>query len=148
MSWGQVNKCLSIKGAEEVLNKPHAFEISTTDTNMYFIADSDKVLPAIPLSSSSAARMSRISVDYRIQTCEACFSWLAMCPHNALLRLPGQRGLDQCSGSSHRATFQEVGTLHQTTSTCAYAYCVPTLNTRAHCVRCLTACASMQFLLA
>ncbi|KAK9807263.1 hypothetical protein WJX73_004759 [Symbiochloris irregularis] len=38
----EVNKCLSIKGAEETLNKPHAFEISTTETNMYFIADSDK----------------------------------------------------------------------------------------------------------
>jgi hypothetical protein len=38
-----VNKCLSIKGAEDAINKPHAFEISTTDQNMYFIADSDKV---------------------------------------------------------------------------------------------------------
>ena len=39
----EVNKCLSIKGAEDAINKPHAFEISTTDQNMYFIADSDKV---------------------------------------------------------------------------------------------------------
>lgn len=38
-----MNKCLSIKGAEDAINKPHAFEISTTDQNMYFIADSDKV---------------------------------------------------------------------------------------------------------
>ncbi|EFN54128.1 hypothetical protein CHLNCDRAFT_13944, partial [Chlorella variabilis] len=38
----EVNKCLSIKGAEDAINKPHAFEISTTDQNMYFIADSDK----------------------------------------------------------------------------------------------------------
>ena len=37
-----VSKCLSIKGAEEVINKPHAFEISTTDSNMFFVADSDK----------------------------------------------------------------------------------------------------------
>jgi hypothetical protein len=39
----QVRKCLSIKGAEDAINKPHAFEISTTDDNMFFIADSDKV---------------------------------------------------------------------------------------------------------
>jgi hypothetical protein len=39
----QVKKCLSIKGAEDAINKPHAFEISTTDNNMFFIADSDKV---------------------------------------------------------------------------------------------------------
>lgn len=39
----EVNKCLSIKGAEDAINKPHAFEISTTEQNMYFIADSDKV---------------------------------------------------------------------------------------------------------
>ncbi|KAF6254231.1 hypothetical protein COO60DRAFT_1542620 [Scenedesmus sp. NREL 46B-D3] len=38
----EVKKCLSIKGAEDAINKPHAFEISTTDNNMFFIADSDK----------------------------------------------------------------------------------------------------------
>src|SRR5579875_3312549 len=38
--WGaQVNRCLSIKGAEDILNKPHAFEVSTTDDSMFFIAD-------------------------------------------------------------------------------------------------------------
>ncbi|KFM26111.1 Pleckstrin-like proteiny domain-containing protein 1 [Auxenochlorella protothecoides] len=37
-----VNHCLSIKGAEDAINKPHAFEISTADASMYFIADSDK----------------------------------------------------------------------------------------------------------
>ena len=41
----QVNKCLSIKGAEDTINKPHAFELATTDDSMFFIADSDKVLP-------------------------------------------------------------------------------------------------------
>lgn len=39
----QVNRCLSIKGAEDAINKPYAFEISTTDSNMYFVADKDKV---------------------------------------------------------------------------------------------------------
>lgn len=38
----EVSKCLSIKGAEDAINRPHAFEVSTHDTNMYFIADSDK----------------------------------------------------------------------------------------------------------
>jgi hypothetical protein len=38
-----VKKCLSIKGAEDAINKPHAFEVSTTDCSMFFIADSDKV---------------------------------------------------------------------------------------------------------
>lgn len=38
----EVNRCLSIKGAEDTLNKPFAFEISTTDSNMFFIADNDK----------------------------------------------------------------------------------------------------------
>lgn len=39
----EVSRCLSIKGAEDAINKPHAFEISTADQNMYFLADSDKV---------------------------------------------------------------------------------------------------------
>jgi hypothetical protein len=38
----EVKKCLSIKGAEDAINKPHAFEVSTTDCSMFFIADSDK----------------------------------------------------------------------------------------------------------
>lgn len=39
----QVNKCLSIKGAEDSINKPNSFEISTMDSSQFFIADSDKV---------------------------------------------------------------------------------------------------------
>ena len=39
----QVSKCLSIKGAEDTINKPHAFEISTMEESMFFIAESDKV---------------------------------------------------------------------------------------------------------
>lgn len=39
----QVNRCLSIKGAEDQINKPYAFEISTTESSMYFVADKDKV---------------------------------------------------------------------------------------------------------
>lgn len=37
-----VNNCLSIKGAEDALNKAHAFEITTSDDRMFFIADTDK----------------------------------------------------------------------------------------------------------
>ena len=38
----EVNRCLSIKGAEDAINKPFAFEVSTTDSSMYFVADNDK----------------------------------------------------------------------------------------------------------
>lgn len=38
-----VNSCLSIKGAEDTLNKPNSFEITTNDPDrMFFIADTDK----------------------------------------------------------------------------------------------------------
>ncbi|KAG1672501.1 hypothetical protein FOA52_002810 [Chlamydomonas sp. UWO 241] len=37
-----VNKCLSIKGAEDAINRPFAFEISTVSDSMYFIAESEK----------------------------------------------------------------------------------------------------------
>ncbi|MEW5299144.1 MAG: hypothetical protein WDW38_005036 [Sanguina aurantia] len=37
-----VNKCLSIKGAEDSINKPNSFEISTMESSQFFIADSDK----------------------------------------------------------------------------------------------------------
>lgn len=42
-SYTQVNKCLSIKGAEDTINKANAFEISTQTESMFFIADTDKV---------------------------------------------------------------------------------------------------------
>lgn len=38
----QIDRCLSIKGAEDVTHKPFAFEISTTDASMYFVADNEK----------------------------------------------------------------------------------------------------------
>ncbi|KDP46512.1 hypothetical protein JCGZ_08484 [Jatropha curcas] len=37
-----VGNCLTVKGAEDVLNKPFAFELSTNQDTMYFIADSEK----------------------------------------------------------------------------------------------------------
>jgi hypothetical protein len=38
----EVKSCLSVKGAEDALNKPFAFEVSTNNDTQYFIADSDK----------------------------------------------------------------------------------------------------------
>ncbi|ONI21348.1 hypothetical protein PRUPE_2G060800 [Prunus persica] len=37
-----VASCLTVKGAEDVLNKQYAFELFTRSDNMYFIADSEK----------------------------------------------------------------------------------------------------------
>ncbi|KAL9231429.1 hypothetical protein vseg_006661 [Gypsophila vaccaria] len=37
-----VSTCLTVKGAEDVVNKQFAFELSTKDDTMYFIADSEK----------------------------------------------------------------------------------------------------------
>ena len=38
----EVKGCLSVKGAEDALNRPYAFELSTNSETMYFVADSDK----------------------------------------------------------------------------------------------------------
>lgn len=35
-------RCLSIKGAEDLINKPYAFEIATQYDSMYYLADNDK----------------------------------------------------------------------------------------------------------
>ncbi|XP_057482809.1 pleckstrin homology domain-containing protein 1-like [Actinidia eriantha] len=37
-----VGSCLTVRGAEDALNKPFAFEISTDRFTMYFVADSEK----------------------------------------------------------------------------------------------------------
>lgn len=37
-----VGTCLTVKGAEDVLNKPFAFELSTGEYTMYFVADTEK----------------------------------------------------------------------------------------------------------
>lgn len=37
-----VASCLTVKGAEDILNKQYAFELSTRNETMYFIADSEK----------------------------------------------------------------------------------------------------------
>ncbi|XP_061358506.1 pleckstrin homology domain-containing protein 1-like [Gastrolobium bilobum] len=37
-----VANCLTVKGAEDLLHKPSAFELSTPHSTMFFLADSDK----------------------------------------------------------------------------------------------------------
>mmetsp|Transcript_11582 Transcript_11582/g.42353 ORF Transcript_11582/g.42353 Transcript_11582/m.42353 type:complete len:135 (-) Transcript_11582:1275-1679(-) len=37
-----ISQCLSVKGAEDVINRPHSFEISTQAESNYYIADTDK----------------------------------------------------------------------------------------------------------
>ncbi|CAM6103186.1 unnamed protein product [Calypogeia fissa] len=37
-----ISQCLTVKGAEDILNRPFAFELSTSRETMYFIADTDK----------------------------------------------------------------------------------------------------------
>ncbi|KAK8545008.1 hypothetical protein V6N13_066317 [Hibiscus sabdariffa] len=37
-----VGQCLTVKGAEDIVNKAFAFELSTRDSTMYFIADTEK----------------------------------------------------------------------------------------------------------
>ncbi|XLR06480.1 hypothetical protein HN51_061363 [Arachis hypogaea] len=37
-----VANCLTVKGAEDVLHRPSAFELSTPHNTMFFLADSDK----------------------------------------------------------------------------------------------------------
>lgn len=75
-----MKKCLSIKGAEDAINKPHAFEISTTDYNMFFIADSDKVGSA---AAYAAERASRVA---------------SCCPHSSRVMVPCSRW---CTGGSN-----------------------------------------------
>ena len=51
----EVKGCLSVKGAEDALNKPFAFELSTNNDTMYFIADSDKARVCTRLGSGANA---------------------------------------------------------------------------------------------
>ena len=57
----EVNKCLSIKGAEDRVNKAHAFEISTVEESMFFIADSDKVRAQIDAPARRSLPMRQLT---------------------------------------------------------------------------------------
>ncbi|KAL5077207.1 hypothetical protein RYX36_016191 [Vicia faba] len=69
-----VSTCLTVKGAEDVLHKASAFELSTPESTMFFIADNDKdkedwinsIGRAIVLGSRSHAASEVI--DYRQST--------------------------------------------------------------------------------
>lgn len=71
----QVKKCLSIKGAEDIINRPHSFEISTNVENMFFIADTEKV-------QDRFQEVTHNSINAMLHT--------------------GKGGLDQRSGARHR----------------------------------------------
>jgi hypothetical protein len=67
----QVNQCLSIKGAEDTINKPNAFEISTRNESMFFIADSEKVK-----SSHGHARLLDNVASWALGITLVCASWV------------------------------------------------------------------------
>ena len=112
----EVNKCLSIKGAEDAINKPHAFEISTTDQNMYFIADSDKVCACMyagGLGGGGGWRCGQVGQGDDLRGVIMCYRggvWslptLHLCA--ALRCAVGEGGLDQRGGAGDRAALQEV----------------------------------------
>lgn len=64
-----VRRCLSIKGAEDALNKPCAFEVSTSDgESMFFVADSDKDKEDwINAVGRAIVRHSRALLDHDVQ---------------------------------------------------------------------------------
>ena len=65
----QVNKCLSIKGAEDTINKPHAFEITTHSESFFFIADTDKVCVLAVLLCVRACMPLRVCVSACVPLC-------------------------------------------------------------------------------
>ncbi|KAL8119744.1 pleckstrin homology domain-containing protein 1-like [Apium graveolens] len=60
-----VAMCLTVKGAEDVIHKEFAFQLSTKSETMYFIADSDKEKEDwISSVGRSIVQHSRSVVDY------------------------------------------------------------------------------------
>lgn len=60
-----VATCLTVKGAEDVIHKEFAFQLSTKSETMYFIADSDKEKEDwISSVGRSIVQHSRSVVDY------------------------------------------------------------------------------------
>lgn len=60
-----VSTCLTVKGAEDVIHKEFAFQLSTKSETMYFIADSDKEKEDwISSVGRSIVQHSRSVVDY------------------------------------------------------------------------------------
>ncbi|KAG6789396.1 hypothetical protein POTOM_005493 [Populus tomentosa] len=88
-----VGKCLTVKGAEDVLNKPYAFELSTSQETMFFIADSEKEKEEwINSIGRSIVQQSRSVTDSEAWV-SAGLEWLRHCsipePKNKqLLRFP------------------------------------------------------------
>ncbi|CAI5988482.1 unnamed protein product [Closterium sp. NIES-64] len=62
-----VGRCLTIKGAEDVINRAHAFELSTSNDTLFFIADSDKEKEDwINSVGRAIVRHSRSVTDYEV----------------------------------------------------------------------------------
>lgn len=97
-----MEKCLSIKGAEDVINKPHAFEISTHSESMYFIADTDKekVGHLIFVHAAPFEGLQR-----RVEQLHKCRHASSS---TTLHSIPAAGGLDQFCRAGDRATLQEV----------------------------------------
>ncbi|CAG9461373.1 unnamed protein product [Pedinophyceae sp. YPF-701] len=63
-----VGKCLSVKGAEETINKPHSFEIAMPGGSQFFIADEEKDKEDwINAVGRAIVRHSRSLLDHDVQ---------------------------------------------------------------------------------
>lgn len=61
-----MSSCLTVKGAEDVLNKQFAFELSTNRDTMYFIADTDKVSLSLQLFRSCSGDVLALGLFWMI----------------------------------------------------------------------------------
>lgn len=81
-----VGRCLTVKGAEDVLNKPYAFELATGDTTMYFIADSEKEKEDwINSIGRSIVQHSRSVTDSEVVDYESSRRWSNLLSFNCLI---------------------------------------------------------------
>lgn len=138
----QVNRCLSIKGAEDILNKPHAFEVSTTDDSMFFIADTDKArdqLCATPPCIREQG-MPMQSFCMQLQNFKHFADlWGSVSLFVDGICLTGEGGLDKRCGPGNSEAFQEVRLVFSCASTGACscinpAVCVPVITRTGHTV--------------
>ncbi|XVF82226.1 hypothetical protein PTKIN_Ptkin16aG0028300 [Pterospermum kingtungense] len=66
-----VADCLTVMGAEDVVNKAFTFELSTRDSTMYFIADTEKEKEdSINSIGQSIIQHSRSIIDSEVVDCD------------------------------------------------------------------------------
>lgn len=77
----EISKCMSIKGAEDTLNKPYAFELATAHDNMFFIADTDKAgsWHSFALFYSDICGDWRYEAVCRVGIAGGCDGWMLNC---------------------------------------------------------------------